>query len=75
MAGSTAYDPKLQSTYWTRWVMGLISGMILSQLVYDLILHTANEPSKVGFRPRWGSRSSRCSAATPSMSCTESSLA
>jgi hypothetical protein len=32
------YDPRLQSTYWTRWVMGVISGVILSQLVYDFFL-------------------------------------
>ena len=25
------YDPKFQSTYWTRWVMGVVSGLILSQ--------------------------------------------
>jgi hypothetical protein len=28
------YDPRIQSTYWTRWVMGVISGIVLSQLVY-----------------------------------------
>jgi hypothetical protein len=50
------YDPKLQSTYWTRWVMGIISGIILSQLVYDLLLGhgTATEPSKVGISPTVG---------------------
>jgi hypothetical protein len=48
------YDPKLQSTYWTRWVMGLISGIILSQLVYDLILHSTNEASKIGISPMVG---------------------
>jgi hypothetical protein len=29
------YDPRVQSTYWTRWVMGVISGIVLSQIVYD----------------------------------------
>src|SRR5271165_6046092 len=24
------YDPRTQSTYWTRWVMGVISGIVLS---------------------------------------------
>jgi hypothetical protein len=32
------YDPRFQSTYWTRWVMGVISGVILSQLVYNSFL-------------------------------------
>jgi hypothetical protein len=34
------YDPRFQSTYWTRWVMGVISGVILSQIVFDFFLHT-----------------------------------
>ena len=33
------YDPKFQSTYWTRWAMGVISGIIISQLIYVFILH------------------------------------
>jgi hypothetical protein len=50
------YNPKLQSAYWTRWVMGMISGIILSQLVYDLLLGhvTATEPSTVGISPTVG---------------------
>jgi hypothetical protein len=32
------YDPRIQSTYWTRWVTGVISGVILSQLVYNSLL-------------------------------------
>jgi hypothetical protein len=32
------YDPRFQSTYWTRWVMGVISGVILSLLVYNSFL-------------------------------------
>jgi hypothetical protein len=32
------YDPKFQSTYWTRWVMGVISGLILSQLIYVFLM-------------------------------------
>ena len=35
------YDPKFQSTYWTRWAMGVISGIIISQVVYVFILHAA----------------------------------
>jgi hypothetical protein len=31
------YDPRVQSTYWTRWVMGVISGIVLSQIVYDFL--------------------------------------
>jgi hypothetical protein len=34
------YDPRFQSTYWTRWVMGMISGIILSQIVYDFFLNS-----------------------------------
>jgi hypothetical protein len=33
------YDPKFQSTYWARWAMGVISGIIISQLIYVFILH------------------------------------
>jgi hypothetical protein len=36
--GDGTYNPKFESTYWTRWVMGVISGIILSQLVYHLVL-------------------------------------
>jgi hypothetical protein len=32
------YDPKFQSTYWTRWAMGVISGIIISQLVYVFLI-------------------------------------
>jgi hypothetical protein len=39
------YDPKSQSTYWTRWVMGIISGIILSQLVYDVFLESSPSPA------------------------------
>jgi hypothetical protein len=31
------YDPRIQSTYWTRWVMGVISGVVLSQLIFELL--------------------------------------
>ena len=34
------YDPRIQSTYWTRWVMGVISGVVLSQILFDFFLHT-----------------------------------
>ena len=33
------YDPKFQSTYWTRWAMGVISGIIISQLIYVFLMH------------------------------------
>jgi hypothetical protein len=40
------YDPRVQSTYWTRWVMGVISGIVLSQLVYVFYLaHSGNDPT------------------------------
>jgi hypothetical protein len=32
------YDPRFQSTYWTRWVMGVISGFVLAELIHDLLL-------------------------------------
>jgi hypothetical protein len=32
------YDPRFQSTYWTRWVMGVISGFVLAQLIHDAFL-------------------------------------
>ncbi|HYP58262.1 MAG TPA: hypothetical protein VEQ35_08260, partial [Beijerinckia sp.] len=35
---SGTYDPKFQSTYWTRWVMGLISGIVLSQIIFKTVL-------------------------------------
>jgi hypothetical protein len=40
------YDPRVQSIYWTRWVMGVISGIVLSQIVYDYLLHS---PGAVGY--------------------------
>lgn len=36
-AGS--YDPKYQATYWTKWVMGVISGVLISQLLYSWLVH------------------------------------
>jgi hypothetical protein len=43
------YDPRVQSTYWTRWVMGVISGIVLSQLVYDFFLtHSGTDASANG---------------------------
>jgi hypothetical protein len=37
------YDPRVQCTYWTRWVMGVISGIVLSRLVYAFLLaHSGN---------------------------------
>jgi hypothetical protein len=37
------YDPRVQSTYWTRWVMGVISGIVLSQVVYEFFLHSGGD--------------------------------
>jgi hypothetical protein len=37
------YSPGLQRTYWTRWVMVVISGIVLAQIVYDFFLHSAND--------------------------------
>jgi hypothetical protein len=42
------YDPRFQSTYWTRWVMGVISGVILSQLVYNSLLAHSGTPPDAG---------------------------
>jgi hypothetical protein len=41
------YDPKLQSTYWTRWVIGVISGIILSQLIYVFLLKAPTPEASV----------------------------
>ena len=41
------WNPKYRSTYWTRWVMGVISGVVLSQLVYDLFV-TSTSAAKAG---------------------------
>jgi hypothetical protein len=46
------YDPKFQSTYWTRWAMGVISGIIIAQLIFVFLLHTpttgASLPATIG---------------------------
>jgi hypothetical protein len=42
------YDPRFQSTYWTRWVMGVISGVILSQIVYRFFLAHSGGDTSVG---------------------------
>jgi hypothetical protein len=41
------YDPKFQSTYWTRWVMGVISGVILSQLVFIFLMQGTQTDASV----------------------------
>jgi len=49
------YDPRVQSTYWTRWVMGVISGVVLSQIVYDLFLtHSGDEATVRSVPPAIG---------------------
>jgi hypothetical protein len=47
------YDPKFQSTYWTRWAMGVISGIVISQLIYVFLMHVettgaAGPPATIG---------------------------
>jgi hypothetical protein len=42
------YDPRFQSTYWTRWVMGVISGVILSQIVYNFFLSHSGADAGAG---------------------------
>jgi hypothetical protein len=42
---SGTYDPKFQSTYWTRWVMGLISGIVFSQIIFELVVSMAGSNS------------------------------
>jgi hypothetical protein len=43
------YDPRYDSSYWTRLVMGLISGVILSQVVFGALVGgdtgAANSPA------------------------------
>ena len=55
IADST-YNPKFESSYWTRWVMGVISGIILSQLAYEIFLTPgpANDRTVVGVPPTIG---------------------
>jgi hypothetical protein len=66
------YDPRAQSTYWTRWMMGVISGIVLSQIVYDFFLaHSGTTRPSTRYRPRSGNRSSRYLADIPSISFTE----
>jgi hypothetical protein len=49
------YDPKYQGTYWSRWAMGVISGILLSQILYAelidrTVVHAANNgPSPADF--------------------------
>jgi hypothetical protein len=45
------YDPKFQSTYWMRWVMGVISGVVLAQLVYDVFFPDTKTGSLNGVVP------------------------
>jgi|HubBroStandDraft_1064217.scaffolds.fasta_scaffold24832_3 hypothetical protein len=37
------YDPKYQATYWGRWMMGVISGIILSQLFFPFFSHPLDD--------------------------------
>jgi hypothetical protein len=65
------YDPKVQSTYWTRWVMGVISAVVLSQLIYGLFRGRDRRPIRQRCRQS-ASRSSRCLAAIRWIWCTAS---
>ena len=43
------YDPRYDSSYWTRLVMGLISGVILSQVVFSaLVGHDSTAAGNAG---------------------------
>jgi hypothetical protein len=35
------YDPKFQSTYWTGWVLSVISGVIFSGLIYVFLMQSS----------------------------------
>jgi hypothetical protein len=48
---SGTYDPKFQSAYWTRWVMGLISGVVFSQILYDILDALSGSRSAEHFMP------------------------
>ena len=41
------YDPRRQGSYWTRWVMGVMAGIVLSQLLYSMLITAdGNNPTK-----------------------------
>jgi hypothetical protein len=40
------YDPKYQANYWGRWMMGVISGILLSQLFFPWLAHSTGEPGQ-----------------------------
>jgi hypothetical protein len=42
------YDPKYQATYWGRWVMGVISGILLSQILYSMFVHLPSAAGQQG---------------------------
>ena len=42
------YDPKYQATYWGRWVMGVISGILLSQLFFPWLSHGPGDGGQPG---------------------------
>jgi hypothetical protein len=48
---SGTYDPKFQSAYWTRWVMGLISGVVFSQIIYDIFDALSGSHDTAHFMP------------------------
>jgi len=48
---SGTYDPKFQSAYWTRWVMGLISGVVFSQIIYDTLDALSGSRNSEPFMP------------------------
>ena len=47
---SCTYDPRFDSSYWTRLVMGIISGIVLSQVLFSaLVGHVPAEDDPGGF--------------------------
>jgi len=48
------YDPKFQSSYWARWVMGVISGILLSQILYGVITGMQGEDHATMLSPELG---------------------
>jgi hypothetical protein len=43
------YDPKFESTYWMRWAMGVISGIVLSQILYGALVAKSMPPDAANF--------------------------
>jgi hypothetical protein len=48
------HEPRVQSTYWTRWMMGVISGIVLSQLIYELLHGPTTDAAATAVPPTIG---------------------